>query len=123
MNIRHDHALGAIGQGTTVAAGATLEVQGGITVGDGLSLHGLGLADAGALRSLSGDNVWNGDVSLDSTRIAVDSDTLTITGQLSGSMGSIRLAPVRSFSRQRAPTRERQWSAPEDSGWPEVTTA
>lgn len=87
LNIRHNNALGTGGHTTTVGDGAALEMQGDIAVGQGLSLSGLGLADAGALRSRSGDNVWNGDISLNSTstRIAVDSGTLTVNGQISGS--------------------------------------
>ncbi len=86
FNIRHNNALGTTAQGTTVAGGATLEVQGNITVGEALTLNGLGAADAGALRSRSGDNVWNGNVTLNTARIGVDADsTLTVNGQMSGS--------------------------------------
>jgi autotransporter-associated beta strand protein len=84
LNIRHSNALGAAGGHTTVPSGAALELQGGITVDAGLTLSGSGIANAGALRNISGNNVWNGDVGVDAGWIAVDFDTLTINGRISG---------------------------------------
>lgn len=84
LNLRHGNALGAAGGHTTVQSGAALELQGGITVDAGLALSGSGIANAGALRNISANNVWEGDIELDTVRISVESETLTINGRISG---------------------------------------
>ena len=51
--------------GVTVASGAALELQGGITVGaEALSINGTGVGANGALRNISGNNTWGGTVTL-----------------------------------------------------------
>ena len=86
LNIRHSGALGTADTGTTVTAGAALEIEGGITVaGESLTINGTGISAGGALRSVSGDNVWNGTITESSAGIGVDAGTLTISGQISGS--------------------------------------
>ncbi|MBA3849604.1 MAG: hypothetical protein C0502_06365 [Opitutus sp.] len=89
LNIQHANALGQAGggdpaSGTTVATGAALQVQGGIAVGaEALSLSGVGVANDGALRSVSGANSWAGSVSLaDHARINTDSGSLTLSGAI-----------------------------------------
>ena len=79
LNIRHNTALGTIAAGTTVASGAALQLQGGITVGsEALALSGTGIAATGALRSISGANIYRGPVTLGgATRINSDADSLT----------------------------------------------
>jgi autotransporter-associated beta strand protein len=89
VNIRHANALGATTAGTSVTTGAALQLQGGITVGnEALALNGDGIsasgAWSGALQSVSGNNIWQGSVSLNKGSIGVDTgSTLTIDGQLS----------------------------------------
>jgi len=89
--IGHQYALGTIDGSTTVASGATLQIQGGISVGnEALTLNGLGYQDiGGALRSSDGNNTYAGLLTLGSaTRINSDGDintlnltnTSTITG-------------------------------------------
>jgi autotransporter-associated beta strand protein len=57
LNIRSNAALGATVAGTTVASGAALQIQDGITVGaEALTLQGSGIAGTGALRNISGAN-------------------------------------------------------------------
>ncbi len=84
LNIQNGAALGSVDAGTTVAAGAALEIQGGISVGaEELTLNGSGIAGAGALRHISGDNSWAGPITLASaSTIASDSGTLTHSGAL-----------------------------------------
>jgi filamentous hemagglutinin family protein len=74
-------ALGAATAGVTVANGATLGMQGGITVGaEALSLSGTGVAGDGALRNLSGNNTWGGTVTLaGNAEIQSDAGTLTLS--------------------------------------------
>ena len=86
LTIRNDTALGTTVAGTTVASGAALQMANDITVsGEQLTINGAGISDAGALRSIGGDNVWDGPVTQYGARIGVDAGTLTISGQLSGS--------------------------------------
>jgi fibronectin-binding autotransporter adhesin len=89
LNIRNSAALGATSGNTTIDNGATLELQGGITVGAGetLSLRGAGVGGNGALRNISGDNIWSDDITLTNNtqvhRINSDAGTLTINGGIS----------------------------------------
>jgi len=80
LNIQSNDALGTTAGSTTVATGAALETQGGITVTDeGLTLNGTGIANDGALRNISGNNAFNGNITLASnTRVNSDAGTLTI---------------------------------------------
>jgi outer membrane autotransporter protein len=80
LNIRNNTATGTAAGGVTVASGAAIQTQGGITVGDeALSLNGTGVGDTGALRNISGDNSWAGVITLaGATRINSDADTLTL---------------------------------------------
>ena len=86
LNIQHASALGAAGTGTTVASGAALELQDGISVGaEALSLSGSGVSSDGALRNISGTNSYAGAISLGSaTRINSDADSLTLSGGITG---------------------------------------
>ncbi len=86
INVQSNNALGAAAGGVTVANGAALELQGGVTIGvKPLSVVGTGIANGGALRNISGNNTYGGDVTLAGpTRINSDSGTLTLTGAISG---------------------------------------
>ena len=84
LNIQNATALGTTAAGTTVSAGAALQIQGNITVGaEALTLNGSGVASDGALRNISGNNSWAGAVTLGSaSTIASDAGTLTHSGTL-----------------------------------------
>ncbi len=75
-------------KGTTVKAGATLRLQGGLTFDptESLTLSGHGCNDAGALYNGSGNNTWAGSVSLAANAWvgAASGKTLTVTGVVSG---------------------------------------
>jgi autotransporter-associated beta strand protein len=85
LRINNDSALGTSDAGTTVFAGATLQLTGGISVSnEALTLEGEGTGN-GSLENLSGNNVWTGNVTLESgvaPSIGVTSGTLTLTGQI-----------------------------------------
>jgi autotransporter-associated beta strand protein len=87
LNIRHNNALGTAVGGTTVASGAALQLQGNITItGETLSLTGGGFNNDGALRNISGNNTWTGDITTqaNNTRIQADAESLlTISGNIS----------------------------------------
>ena len=86
LNIRNDTALGTIAGSTSVANGAALEIQGGITVGaEALTLNGTGIANGGALRNISGINTFGGAITLASaSRINSDAGTLNLSGAIGG---------------------------------------
>ncbi|MEI6072621.1 MAG: autotransporter-associated beta strand repeat-containing protein, partial [Verrucomicrobiae bacterium] len=79
LNIQNATALGTTANGTSVTSGAALQIQNNITVGaETLALNGTGIASNGALRNISGDNIWQGTVTLGSAaRINSDSGSLT----------------------------------------------
>ncbi|MCX7185434.1 MAG: autotransporter-associated beta strand repeat-containing protein [Nitrosospira sp.] len=72
----------AAGSGTVaVADGAAVQIQGGITVANALTLNGTGVSSGGALRSISGANTWSGAISQGSaSRINTDLNSLALTG-------------------------------------------
>jgi autotransporter-associated beta strand protein len=88
LNIQNNTALGTTAAGTSVTSGATLQIQGGITVGaEALTLNGTGSTTTnGALESVSGTNSFSGAITLGSaTRINSDSgSTLTLSGNIGG---------------------------------------
>ena len=87
LNIQNAAALGTAAAGTTVASGAALEIQGGITVAaEALTLNGTGVSNGGALRNISGTNTYGGAITLaTASRINSDAGTLTISGAIGGS--------------------------------------
>jgi hypothetical protein len=65
LTLTHGSALGSPADGTTVANGATLNLIGGITVPEPLTLTGVGNVGGGALRSFSGGaNTCTGDITI-----------------------------------------------------------
>ena len=91
LNIQSNNALGDTSKGTTIADGAALQLQGGISVpAEPLSLAGQGVAGiaGGAMENVSGNNSFAGAISLTAaTRINSDAGTLTLTGNVGGSYG------------------------------------
>ena len=89
LRIANASALGTTAGGTSVAAGATLQVSSTIAVGnEALVLNGTGVSGAGALENVSFNNSWSGAVTLQTnSTIAVDGggDTLALSGVVSGS--------------------------------------
>lgn len=79
LNIQNAGGLGTSASGTTVQAGAALELQGGIFIGaEALTLFGTGVANGGALRNVSGSNTFGGAITLGSpSRINSDAGQLT----------------------------------------------
>ncbi len=119
LNIQNASALGTIAAGTTVASGATLQLQGGITtLSEGLTISGTGASGQnGALVNVSGTNNYAGLLTLGAAAtISSNSGTLnftntgtitgptfglTLTGAGSGSVSSI--LPARSLRVVQAP--------------------
>ena len=101
---------------TWVRDGATLALQGGVSIPEHMHVFGTGVGGLGAIRSLSGNNAltmtYNNSgsgpgISIDSnTTIGVDADTLTVTGfyETGGSFGLTRSARARWYSPKPALT-------------------
>lgn len=88
LTVQHRNALGTATGGTTVAAGATLELDAGIF---GFTIDNEPLTLNGAtLRNVRANHSWSGPIVLGSTSsIRVDSGTaLTLGGRISGSGGA-----------------------------------
>jgi autotransporter-associated beta strand protein len=87
LNVQNNFALGGTTLGTTVASGAALQLQNGVSVtGETLSLNGTGVAGSGALRNLGGSNTWSGLITLaGSATFAADSGTLDLEANISNS--------------------------------------
>ncbi|MCJ2078839.1 DUF4214 domain-containing protein [Methylobacterium sp. E-016] len=97
LNIQNGNALGTTAGGTTVASGATLQLQGNITVGaEALTLAGRGFGFSSALENVSGTNTYGGTITLtgisgiqsdagssltlNATNAVTGNSTLTVTG-------------------------------------------
>jgi outer membrane autotransporter protein len=82
LNIQNGSGLGATTTGTTVSSGATLQLQGGVTVGaEALTISGIGAAGQnGALVNVSGTNNYGGLLTLGAaSTISSDAGTLNLT--------------------------------------------
>ncbi len=96
LRAAHSQALGSTNGATAVALGARLEVGGGVTVGEPVTLAADGTADGGGnLRATDGVNVWAGRVTqTGSARVgAAAGCRLTLAGGVSGAY-SLYLAPA-----------------------------
>ncbi len=96
LNIQNDTALGTTNKGTTVSNGATLQLQGGITVGaEGLNIRGAGATGQnGALVNLTDTNSFGGLLTLAAaTTISSESGllNLTNTGTITGATFGLTL--------------------------------
>jgi filamentous hemagglutinin family protein len=79
LRVTHSDGLGSSAGGTTISGGAALELTGGITLADALSLSGTGVSNNGAVRSVSGANTLTGNITLAAAaEIQVDAGTLSI---------------------------------------------
>jgi len=88
LRISHDRALGSADGATSVENGGWLEVSGGVTVAEPLTIAGdAALGYAGTLRSTGGSNVWTAPITYNGARIRVTSGSLDLTGGLYGPGG------------------------------------
>lgn len=91
--VQHGSALGSTITGTSIVTGGQLEVKGGVTVAEPLTLSGGGSSAspwAGALRSVDNGNTWSGLITLapGGNRIGITTNgVFTLTGGLTGDNG------------------------------------
>ena len=98
LTVTNSAALGAVSQGTLVAGGATLALQGGITTNEPITINGFGVANGGAIRNLTNSNTLAGAITLGSAaRINSDVGFLTISGSVSGAGHDLRVGGPSSF--------------------------
>ena len=93
VNVQNGAAFGATGAGAvTLVSGAAIQLNNasGINVGNkSLTLNGTGISGAGAIDSILGHHSWAGSITLATdTTIAVDADSLTISGVIGESGGA-----------------------------------
>jgi len=93
----HANAFGTTAGSTTVAAGATVRVAGGLTIAENFTVAGLGTTvsgtDYGALHLVSGSSTLSGNVTMSETTSVSSADigaTLTLSGVLSGGVYGLR---------------------------------
>jgi autotransporter-associated beta strand protein len=85
LNIRNSSALGTSAGATTVSSGAQLQIQGGISVTENLTISGTGVGGTGVLRNMSGNNTLGGPVvRAASSTIQSDAGRLTLSGAMRG---------------------------------------
>ncbi|MDB6120932.1 MAG: rane protein, partial [Verrucomicrobiaceae bacterium] len=91
IEMRRALALGTDAGSVSVSGGGELRLSGGIAVGaKALTLNGTGATNAGALRSLSGNNSYAGAITLNgASRISSDAGTLALTGGITMSANSL----------------------------------
>ena len=94
LNIQSNTALGTSAAGTTVASGAALQLQGGLTItGEPLTLSGTGIANTGAVRNISDNNIWTGALTLNAnTQFQSDAGLLTFSGTITGATRTITVS-------------------------------
>ena len=91
LEVRHSDALGTTGTTgvTKVMGGASLNLSGGITLGETIQANGQGIAVDGAIRNLSGVNTLTTAVRIQSaTRFTSDSGTLVLAGGITAQIGA-----------------------------------
>jgi len=83
----HVNAFGTTAGGVIVSSGGAVQLSNNVTIGaEALTLNGDGLGATGALRSVSGENTWNGDITIGANaRINAESGT---TLELGGAVSS-----------------------------------
>src|SRR5205085_2891197 len=74
LAIQSGGALGTSPLGTTVVSGATLDLQGNLTVATPLNLSGTGVGGIGVLHSASGNQLLTGKITLSTADVTVGID-------------------------------------------------
>lgn len=75
IRLKHASGLGTAASGTVVSSGASLQLDGGISVlAEPLTLNGTGVGALGALRNISGTNMFAGPITLGTPAVRMNSD-------------------------------------------------
>ncbi len=84
LSAQHANALGTTAAGTSVTAGAVLDINGAAVGAEALTLNGTGIGSAGALTG-TGTGSFAGAISLATASSIGGTGTLTLSGIISGS--------------------------------------
>jgi autotransporter-associated beta strand protein len=85
--LQHNNALGTVAGSSTVNSGASLVLDGGITVsGEALSLSGATATGTGALRSINGANSWTGAISTGGSSVYMNAESDLTLSSISNSV-------------------------------------
>lgn len=86
LRVTNANGLGGTGNGTVVSNGAALELSSSRTfAAEPLSIAGTGNTNGGALKSSSGTNIWQGNITLTAaSEIQCDAGDFTISGGITG---------------------------------------
>ncbi len=91
LNIQHADALGATSGNTSVDNGATLQLQGGIPFAAEPLTMAAGNSATARLENVSGNNTWNGPITITGSsnlvRVGSTADLLTLAGDISVTSG------------------------------------
>lgn len=91
VRIEKNSALGTTAAGTTVASGAALQLANNIGIGaEALTLNGSGVSNDGALLNISGNNSFDGAITLGSAaRMNSDAGTMTLNGAITNGANAL----------------------------------
>ena len=112
VSAQSNGALGSGSEGTIIANGATLQLQGGVSLGEAIAVSGTGAAGTfGAIENIPGGSSSNtlstAITLLGDTTIATDAGQLTISGVISGNAAALTVTGVQAkpaaSSRSRVP--------------------
>jgi autotransporter-associated beta strand protein len=82
--------LGGTGATVAVSSAGNLQLQGGISVSNAVSINGTGTTTNGAIENFTGNNTMSGTITATgASRINSDSGTLTLSGALAPSANSL----------------------------------
>ncbi|MDA3923625.1 MAG: autotransporter-associated beta strand repeat-containing protein, partial [Kiritimatiellae bacterium] len=85
LKLQNGFGLGSTNEGTVVENGGWIELSGGVTVDEPLTISGdKATSYQGALRNTGGVNKWNGPISIIGSRIKATSGTIVIMGGITG---------------------------------------
>jgi autotransporter-associated beta strand protein len=89
IRVKHANGLGATSSGTVVSDGASMQLDGGITLAaEPITLNGTG-GGSGALRNMTGTNTITGAITLGTPAVRMNSDAgvLAISGSVANPIG------------------------------------
>lgn len=83
LQVQNNNALGTTAGTTTISSGAALEVSGGVTSAENITLQGSGIVNGGAIRSVAGANSLSGTLTLAAdSRINADAGSLSLSNSV-----------------------------------------
>lgn len=86
LNVRSSSALGTSSSQVSVSDGAAIQLQGNVVIsGKNISVVNQGVSSTGVIRSISGNNTWEGNITTSTSlqvKIQSDAGLLTLSGNI-----------------------------------------